>query len=541
MTKESILKAIWILKQKEKFPELVGNQIEILANNPWRWNTGWCDINPSIAGSSFGILESISILENRKNYPIAIRHIIDDGADFFLKAVEESIHGLLTCIHRDYYDSEYKGLDSDCDTEEQVEFAVCLFPRVLSRKAFMTCSCDRPAYPIEFLLFSTERHDSVYYDLVYNLKAVFFIPLLARLGTELGQFQAKERGGLFDRDCKTGYNYVFEILASPFATRETIFLDAVVDEQTLDAMKRLRKLDLFQKEDIAKNCLVHLVCDGPVFSEAKFRYLTSWDPASLFQLDRYDRTPFDYLLQHKNHRVECVPLRMKNHTTSAERNHSVFRAAFEVALCHFPRKKGIGLVFREANGNDNDSGSLHHRSLFQMACRSGGQRKATKLLEDVLIDRYRFNSNDDDDGAPSYYNTSHALLVDQKHTSLDGVYFLLRRNPCVLQNRPLTLTSRYCGGTSVGSIAIANNVVKSATHSSACLVELAATATAAATAATTTTATTTTHNLGKRKRVQGGNENVECNVNSNGNRWPSSTKGFLRRVIFSGSYFLYNK
>ena len=28
MTKESILKAIWILKQKEKFPELVGNQIE---------------------------------------------------------------------------------------------------------------------------------------------------------------------------------------------------------------------------------------------------------------------------------------------------------------------------------------------------------------------------------------------------------------------------------------------------------------------------------------------------------------------------------
>jgi hypothetical protein len=52
----------------------------------------------------------------------------------FLEQLEDDIHGMLCSKHIEYENEhEYFGLDSDRDTEEEVEAAIRLIPNVLSK------------------------------------------------------------------------------------------------------------------------------------------------------------------------------------------------------------------------------------------------------------------------------------------------------------------------------------------------------------------------------------------------------------------------
>jgi hypothetical protein len=76
------------------------------------------------------------------------------------------------------YDQNYRGLDCDRDTEDEVETAIRFFPDVLSRRGDYF-----NVYPIQLLPYA--------FKMGYrrtNVKAVSFIPLIVKLAIELGQF-----------------------------------------------------------------------------------------------------------------------------------------------------------------------------------------------------------------------------------------------------------------------------------------------------------------------------------------------------------------
>jgi len=88
---------------------------------------------------------------------------------------------------------------------------------------------------------------------------------------------------------------------------------------------------------------------------------------------------------------------------------------FKAGMTYFPKKKGISLLFHKDNHGDTP---------FQLACEKYGKEKVIEVIENVLADC----SN-------TPYNTAHALIsaaIDDD-IDLDGVFFLLRREPDVLQ------------------------------------------------------------------------------------------------------------
>jgi hypothetical protein len=123
------------------------------------------------------------------------RNKTDELVEIFLQELGDDIHDMFCSIDAD----NYRGLDSDRDTEEEVETALRFFPNVLTRRIQIhDADVDADAdgedvylYPIQLLAF-TLRYEV---GIMCNMKALSFIPLLARLAIELGLFE-EERGGL---------------------------------------------------------------------------------------------------------------------------------------------------------------------------------------------------------------------------------------------------------------------------------------------------------------------------------------------------------
>ena len=109
-----------------------------------------------------------------------------------------------------------------------------------------------------------------------NLKTVPFIPLFARLGIELSQFEEEERGGL------TGRQNMLKELAVTAYKRHNEEYQRLIDGAFLSVMTRLREMNLFKKEDIRKYELIWiLLCSQHFFPAQRFRYLIDWDPDCL--------------------------------------------------------------------------------------------------------------------------------------------------------------------------------------------------------------------------------------------------------------------
>uniref|UniRef100_A0A6U9YPY2 Uncharacterized protein n=1 Tax=Pseudo-nitzschia australis TaxID=44445 RepID=A0A6U9YPY2_9STRA len=208
--------------------------------------------------------------------------------DRFLSRIERKLVDLLWENHNYQRINPSIGLNSDHDTEQQVETALRFFPRVLSTKN------EEGLYPIQAQV--TNKRQSC------NLKAVSFVPLFARLGIELKEceFEDWERGGLLlpatttstanssSSNCDGNERYyrhwnVLEALSigqhhSTFPGKEHLRL---VDETCLAVMKRLRDMGLFQKEDIQRFHLIHrTVSPGLGLLEQQFYWLMEWDPTS---------------------------------------------------------------------------------------------------------------------------------------------------------------------------------------------------------------------------------------------------------------------
>ena len=240
-------------------------------------------------------IELISLLQQHDEFYLRARNKIDDLAEEFLEKMEDDIHNMLC---EDNIENNYNGLDDSRDTENKVETAIRFFPAVLSkRKAgrWREANDDDDdyddddeeeeeewidgEYPIQCLALFYNKGDSV----ACNLKAVSFVPLVARIAIELGLFEKQERGGLLcsqDDNNNALQNLVRIDYVYTVYSRK---LRELVDDKYLQVLKKLRKMGILKKEDIQRYDLLKISClPYSGFAEKQFGFLAEWDPSALY-------------------------------------------------------------------------------------------------------------------------------------------------------------------------------------------------------------------------------------------------------------------
>jgi hypothetical protein len=332
-------------------------------------------------------LRLISVLEGCDEFPFRTRNKTNELVDIFLEEFGDDIHDHL-CIT----DAEdYRGLDSDRDTEEEVEAIVRFFPEALTRR-------KEALYPIQLLAFVRDEDGGWQ----CNVKAVSFIPLLARLAIELDLFEVDERGGLL---CPTeGDNVLHDLMLSDqtiINSRDEQY--KATDDKYLQVLIQMRKMGYLWKGDIQMNDLLNRLCQSNYhnFAEKRFRFLVEWDPIKLTQTDEDGWLPI-------------------HHTVKYHSTIQGFQFVFEYGIRYLPKKKGITLLFRKTN---NDS------TPFVKACMKFGEEQVMKIIEDTYIRCY---SSADDTPPLNVVEALMTAAIDD-YVHLDCVYFLLRRQPYILQ------------------------------------------------------------------------------------------------------------
>ena len=327
-------------------------------------------------------------------------------------------------------DYDYYGLDDSRDTEAEVETAIRFFPEALSRKKMARTDDDGlwfPGYyPIHYL--ASIQNDVDLLFVICNVKAVSFIPLIARLALELGLFEEEERGGLLLKG-NGGSNVLRNLMLSDnrLYTREH---HESVDDKYLRILVQLRKMGLLKKEDIQRYEMLHKLCDQFFyFAEKRFRFLVEWDPSALL---------------YPNVAMRSIPLHC------AAYNYSLrgFQLVYEYGIRYYPKNKGINLLFKKKEDDEDDEDDKDdedNQTPFQAACKKFGCVQVMKVIEDTLI---HYTSSDN-----TPINFVEALLIaaidDNIH--LDCVYFILRRHPDLLVTLLLSSTPAAASTSMTGS------------------------------------------------------------------------------------------
>ncbi len=313
----------------------------------------------------------LEILRRAHDFPVKLRETIDgykdEDPESFLLIVEERLVDLL-------YGINGNGLDCNRDTQEEVETAIRFFPHALCEKYWGT-------YP------------PIYAQLAY-IKSVPFVPLLAKLGIELNQFQEEERGGLF--------YYQWRVLQSLVNNDSGNWYDEdnedqmrLVDERYAAALQSLREMGIFQRDDITEENLMWEMKSNKTFPEQRFRCLVDLEPnilSSPYQVYRF---------------------------WPKERSARVFRIVFEIGMLHFPAQLGFLFHIRK------DPGYTHS---FGWVCQEYGTEKVTEIIGDVLAKRYP-QSVESNDERMKLEEEALIHAATNPNVLLDGVYFLLRRDP----------------------------------------------------------------------------------------------------------------
>ena len=316
----------------------------------------------------------ISVLVEFDEIPSRSRNKTNGLVDHFLTELGDDVHMML-CAKKSHPDFDnHRGLDSDRDTEAEVEAIIRFFPHALSRNTYG----DR--------------------DISWccHIKAVPFIPFLVRLAIQLGLFEEQYRGGLLCEDI-----YADNVLKRLMHNCDPKHPDA--DDKCLQVLLKLRGMGLLKKEDIQSYALLNELCGQYYFfAEKRLRFLVEWDPNALLHPTETGWLPI--------HSAAWRP------SSSTQR----FQLVFEYGIRYFPKKKGLSLLFKK---NDYDN------TPFQFACIKFGDEKVMEVVEDTLAHWYASSDN-----TPPL-DIEEALLsaAINENIHLDCVYFLLRRQPDMLQ------------------------------------------------------------------------------------------------------------
>ena len=151
----------------------------------------------------------------------------------FLEDLNHDIGDML--CDQSYDEDEYRGLDSNRDTEEEVITAIRFFPENLTR---ITADGQHPIVCI--LILRKEDRSEIF----SNTKAVFFVHVLAKLAIEYNSFDEDQRGGLLD-DVNVHHSSLAYLVQSQDGGDEDYHRNAAT--VFLEELIRLYHMDLFQE------------------------------------------------------------------------------------------------------------------------------------------------------------------------------------------------------------------------------------------------------------------------------------------------------
>jgi hypothetical protein len=326
-------------------------------------------------------LKMNSVLERKGKFPLRNRIKIDLLIKHFLENLEDDVYNMI--FDSDIHEYHYDGLDSERDTEEEVETAIRFFPELLSRKGGRY-----NVLPIQNLTLATDEHDNC---VRCNQEGVHYIPLFARLALEFGSFEEEARGGLL---YENGNNVIQNLIE----LRNHDCQDDIEDTY-LQIMIRLRRIGLFKKEDIRRYDLLNYLCVYYVhFPKKRLTFLIEWDPTALTQT-----------CPHKNLPLHYATLNNKDNSTQG------FQFVFDYGIKYYPRKNGIRFLFKKDRNN---------KTAFQDACELYGTHEVVRIIEYTLTEY---------SDTPICIKNTLISAAHEENIHLDCLYFLLRREPDVIQ------------------------------------------------------------------------------------------------------------
>jgi hypothetical protein len=352
------------------------------------------------------------IVKHQSEFPEKIRTAIcvavntpESNPERFRVDVYNALKSLLLC-EPEYVSTEnennddaavrWDGLDSNVDTEEEVEVAIRVFPSVLKERGPRIIAF----YPIFWV--------------TTCLEALPFVPLIVELGVELGEFEDEERGGLA---CLNGFGSrpLRELVANSAMQpmehgHDYEDFDRQVDEAYLSVLVRLKEKGLMRREDV-RDCVEYILDEKPSRTEKRFRFLIDWDPTVL-------KTG-----------IQGFPL-LEN-SGGLKR----FQTIFELGMSHYPEE--IGFLFHTRVFLFHTTGSLFHTrgssgyilppwgpSCVELVCDHLGKENVTKVVDEVISKKTM--------GRSDAIQTLVFVAAANGNISLNGLYFFVRRDPNVL-------------------------------------------------------------------------------------------------------------
>lgn len=333
------------------------------------------------------------------------RRVFHSASDFF--AGQDLVRQK---VYKNLSEDEWLGLDSDIDTEDQVELLIRLYPNLLTEsRRIWKDPYGNGAYPI--------------LNLTRTAKSVSFVPFFAKMGLELDLF-FKARGGL----CHTYGNQRVNVLHELLSNSSNKHLRhancgkaalANLDEKCLAVLARLQEDGLVKESDVY-SLLFYLLNTGETgsrsmdFFETRLRLLIHWYPTTLMQIHSssspFYLDPFPFATASPRlprHPVLLQELLEFEGYISPPLKLRAFKVLFELGMSYYPEQ--LGFVF--------------HGSTFGRACRIFGVERVSKMIDDQIVAGLNQNTN-----TMGLHSLVLAAAADDE-ISLDGLYTLIRCNP----------------------------------------------------------------------------------------------------------------
>jgi len=422
------------------------------------------DIHRDNMFAAMGGLKKNVIIERKDEFPERLKQAIEEASlnssrnpNIFLTRIQETFADWLFEAALSNNEDSRCGLDDERDTEQQVELALRFFPRVLCQRRY-------GLFPIFWLTKST--------------RSVSFIPLFARLGTELGLFQESERGGLV---FGTNGMDVFSQLAATATTGgesngEGPPNQEIVDAKFLAVIQKLRETKLMRRSDIEKYKMIDILRQQSVFPKQRFLYLVDWCPSALlsnhgrgkvqtisvglimrfFDKDDISGIKMLFELSMKYYPAELGFLFDTIYTVDDEKDPSSFRKKPRTLNTttinnRYNRRNRRRIIVEEDNSEiagaaSEDNNNLPHTkldknsitSLFEFACDTYGAKEVQHIVDRLLFGQMTKDTN--------FTRNAVVRAAASCRTSVNGaesIFLLMQKDPTLLQLNPsLTVRSK---------------------------------------------------------------------------------------------------
>jgi len=308
------------------------------------------------------------------------------------------------------WSEEWRGMDSEVDTEDQVEVAIRCFPKVLAEKV-CTRECV-PVYPV--------------FALTTSAKGVPFVALLANLGVELGFERSHE---LCRVDVFQDFGSVLQQLINNTTAKKlkgATEASPQVDEASLTALQRIRdgRWSMISRNDEIKQVrwlLKYRHTRSLAFVERRLRIIAEWDHSLLRDfrpmseadlLASEVHVPKPLLVFFERWEFQCPFESFKPSGFDLQ----LYRVLVELGMSNYPKELGFAFHTKAKHSRDFDEET--HRQIKHITCEE---------LSKTLV---RIKNN-----CSSSEITPRSLLVavaGNDNICLDGIYTLFRSDPMAM-------------------------------------------------------------------------------------------------------------